>query len=211
MKKTILTILCAVALIVGLPGCGGCSKAPKIDDVFDRVVELTEEARQLNTAFYGAGLPTYDKESPIYRDVYDADMSTYKQDYSIVDPRCGLGSVAELKEAAEKVYSPELLKMQVYPAVFDGLTATIGGASAIAVARYQEEGGNLYCLDSAKEETRAELVFDYGTMKIIRPSNAKRVLLTVDAWEVGKPEEKFSYRLILANVDGIWYLDNLTV
>ena len=48
-------------------------------------------------------------------------------------------------------------------------------------------------------------------MKIIRPSNAKRVLLTVDAWEVGKPEEKFSYRLILANVDGVWYLDKLTV
>lgn len=211
MKKTILTILCAVALTVGLSGCGGCSKAPKIDDVFDRVVELTEAARRLNVAFYGAGLPTYDKESPIYRDVYDADMSTYKQNYSIVDPRCGLGSVAELKEAAEKVYSPELLEKQVYPAVFDGLTATIGGASSIAVARYQEEGGNLYCLDSAKESERAELVFDFGTMKIIKPSNAKRALLTMDAWEVGKPDEKFTYRMVLANVDGVWYLDKLTV
>lgn len=211
MKKTILTILCAVALTVGLSGCGGCSKAPKIDDVFDRVVELTEEARRLNSAFYGTGLPTYDKESPIYRDVYDADMSTYKQNYSIVDPRCGLGSVAELKEAAEKVYSPDLLEKQVYPAVFDGLTAFIGGTASVAPARYQEEGGNLYCLDSAKESERAELVFDFGTMKIIKPSNAKRVLLTMDAWEVGKPDEKFTYRMVLANVDGVWYLDKLTV
>ncbi len=211
MKKKILSILCAVALIAGLSGCGGCSKAPKKEELFDRVVELTEQARRLNVAFYGAGLPTYDKESPIYRGVYEADSSVYKQNYSIVDPRCGLGSVAELKEAAEKVYSRDLLEQQVYPAVFDGLTASIGGTSSVAVARYQEDGGNFYCLDSAKEDARAELVFDFGTMKVIKPSNAKRVLLTMDAWEVGKPEAKFSYRMVLANIDGTWYLDKLTV
>lgn len=203
--------MCGAILLGSLAGCGGCSSAPKKEEIIDRVVELTEEARWLNVAFYGAGLPTYDKESPIYRDVYDADMSTYKQNYSIVDPRCGLGSVAELKEAAERVYSPDLLEKQVYPAVFDGLTAAIGGNTSVEPARYQEEGGNLYCLDSAKESARTELVFDFGTAKIIKPSNAKRVLLTVDAWEVGKSEEKFTYRMVLANVDGVWYLDKLTV
>ena len=211
MKKIIGMIMSGVILLGSLAGCGGCSRAPKEEEIIDRVVELTENARWLNVAFYGAGLPTYDKSLPIYRDLYDADTSAYRNDYSIVDPRCGVGSVEELKAAAEKVYSPELLEKQVYPAVFDGLTATLGGTAAIAVARYQEENGNLYCLDSAKSDARAELVFDFGTMKIIKPSNAERVLLTMDAWEVGKPDEKIRYRMVLAKVDGVWYLDKLTV
>ena len=48
-------------------------------------------------------------------------------------------------------------------------------------------------------------------MKVVRPSNATRVILSMDAWEEGKPDARFSYRLTIAKVDGVWLLDKLTV
>lgn len=213
MNKRLIAILaCGVLLFLCLFGCGcGCSRAPELEEIYDRAVELVENSRRLNVIFYGAGLPVYNKESAIYRDVYNEDASAYKQEYSIVDPRCGFVSVDALKEAAEQVWSPELLEKQVYPAAFDGLTASIGSVSSIAAARFQEDGGNLYCLDGVVENAPAQLIFDYSTMKIVRPSNATRVILSMDAWEEGKPDERFSYRLTLAKVNGVWLLDKLTV
>lgn len=210
-KRVVGFLLCAVLLLLCLAGCGGCSSAPELDEIYDRVVELVEDSRRLNAIFYGAGLPVYDKNSEIYRALYEEDSSSYKQEYSIVDPRCGFVSVDSLKEAAEKVWSPELLEKQVYPAAFDGLTASIGSVSSIAAARFQEDGGNLYCLDGVADHAPTQLIFDYSTMKIIRPSNATRVILSMDAWEEDKPDAKFSYRLTITLSDGVWLLDKLTV
>lgn len=210
-KRLVGSLLCAVLLFLCLAGCGSCSSAPELDEIYDRVVELVEDSRRLNAIFYGAGLPVYDKDSEIYRSLYEEDSSSYKQEYSIVDPRCGFVSVDSLKEAAEKVWSPELLEKQVYPAAFDGLTAFIGSVSSIAAARFQEDGDNLYCLDGVAENAPAPLIFDYSTMKIIRPSNATRVILSMDAWEEGKPDAKFSYRLTITLSGGVWLLDKLTV
>lgn len=211
MKRTVSAALFAVILLLALSGCGSCSRAPELEEIYDRAVELVEGSRRLTAIFYGAGLPTYDKASPINQDLYAADSSAYTQKYSIVDPRCGFSSVDALKEAAEQVWSPELLEQQVYPAAFDGLTAAIGGASTVAPARFQEEGGNLYCLDGVAESAPKPLIFDYSTMQIVRPSNATRVLLSLDAWEEDSPDARFSYRLTLVLSNGVWLLDKLTV
>lgn len=212
MKRWICILLIAVGVVLPLAGCGGCSsRAPALEEVYDRVVELVEKSYRLNTVFYGAGLPVYDKSSPVYAEFYANNTSAYVREYSVVDPRCGFFSVESLKEAAAEVWSPDLLEEQVYPAAFDGLMAVIGTASATAPARFQEDSENLYCLDTAKEEARVALIFDYATMKIVKPSNATRVLLTMDAWEENKPEARFSFRLTIVNVDGVWLLDKLTV
>lgn len=212
MRRVISLLLCAVVLLLSLAGCGGCgSRAPELEEIYDRVVELVEASYRLNTAFYGAGLPVYDKSSPVYNELYGNLSSTYQKEYSVVDVRCGILSVDMLKAEAEKVYSPEVLERQIYPAAFDGLVASIGGVASIASARYQEDADYLYCIDSARDEAREVLIFDYSTMQIIRPSNAQRVLLTMDAWEIGKPDAVFSYRLTIVNVDGVWLLDKVTV
>ena len=209
-KRIVSALLCAV-LLLSLCGCGGCGGAPELAEIYDRTVELVEGSRRLSVIFYGAGLPVYDKESVIYRDLYADDTSAYAKNYSIVDPRCGYLSVDALKAAAAEYWSPELLEKQVYPAAFDGLSATIGGSSSIAPARFQENGDRLYCLDGVAENAPAQLIFDYSTLAVIRPSNAHRVLLTLDAWELGKPETKFAYRLTLVNVDGTWLLDKVVI
>lgn len=212
MKKRIVALVTSmVILCLSFVGCGGCSRAPELETVYDRVVELVEGSRRLNAIFYGAGLPVYDKTSVIYRDIYSADASAYTEEYSIVDPRCGFVSISALKEEAEQYWSPELLEKQVYPAAFDGLSAVIGGVSGISAARFQEEGGNLYCIDGAAESDLTPLIFDYSTMRIVKPSNATRILVSMDAWEEDTPNESFSYRLTLVLVDGVWLLDKLTV
>lgn len=212
MKRWICLLLTVAGVMLPLAGCGGCSsRAPELEEIYDRVVELVEESYRLNTVFYGAGLPVYDKNAPVYADFYANNTSVYVDEYSVVDPRCGFFSVESLKEAAEAVWSPDLLEKQVYPAAFDGLMAAIGTVTATAPARFQEDGENLYCLDAAKEEARTALIFNYATMKIVKPSNATRVLLTMDAWEENEPEKTFSFRLTIVNVDGVWLLDKLTV
>lgn len=209
-KRCLCLLLCAVLLLC-LAGCGGCSRAPELEEIYDRTVELVEGSRRLSAIFYGAGLPVYDKQSVIYRDLYESDTSAYRAQYSIVDPRCGYVSVDALKEAAAKVWSPGLLKEQVFPAAFDGLSASIGGQSSIAPARFQEDGDRLYCLDGLADSAPSQLIFDFSTLKIIRPSNATRVLLTLDCWEAGKPESKTLYRLTLVNTSGTWLLDKVVI
>ena len=42
-----------------------CSKKPKIDEVYDRFTYLIKESEELNTLFFGAGLPVYEKNSTL--------------------------------------------------------------------------------------------------------------------------------------------------
>lgn len=210
-KRRLCLLLCAVLLFPCFGGCGGCSRAPELEEIYDRTVELVEGSRRMSVIFYGAGLPVYDRQSAIYRDLYDSDTSAYRTQYSIVDPRCGYVSVDALKAAAAEVWSPGLLEKQVFPAAFDGLSASIGGQSSIAPARFQEDGNRLYCLDGLPDRAPSQLIFDFSTLKIIRPSNATRVLLTLDCWEVDKPQSKFLYRLTLVNSSGTWLLDKVVI
>ena len=99
-KRRLCLLLCAVLLLLCLGGCGGCSRAPELEEIYDRTVELVEGSRRMSVIFYGAGLPVYDRQSAIYRDLYDSDTSAYRTQYSIVDPRCGYVSVDALKAAA---------------------------------------------------------------------------------------------------------------
>ncbi len=209
MKKVLLKAVGVLVLIATLLPCVGCrNKAPELDEIYDRAVELVTDARELNNIFYGSGLPTYDKNSVLYQDIYDNDTSAYKSEYSIVVERCEYRSVEELKEKAETVWSAELLEEQVYPMAFDGLTATVGTITSVSPARFQEDNGNFYCLDGL--ENLKALIFDFSTMKIVNPSNATRVFITLDAREEGT-EESFSYRLVLTKENGVWLLDKLTV
>ena len=215
MKK-LYSIFVAVLILCGvLLGTTGCAnRAPKLEEIYDRVVELIEDSYELNEIFFGEGLPYYDRELPVYESLY-SDFTTigYTKDYNIVSAKAKYHSVDEIKRAAEEVYSSALLEETVYPSIFDGLMQqNAGSGSTYLQARYIEDNNDLYILresDDAHHPT--PLIFDYATMKIIRPSNASRVILTLNAWEHDSPDNVFEMRLTLANEDGVWLLDKLTV
>lgn len=210
--KIIASVMILVGIILGATGCA--NRAPKLEEIYDRVVELIERSYEFNEIFFGDGLPYYDRNLPVYESLYsDYTKEGYVNDYHIVSSNAKYRSIEEIKSAAEEVYSAALLQQAVYPSVFDGLmTQNAGSGSTYLQARYIQDNTDLYILmesDDAYHPT--PLIYDYATMKIIRPSNASRVLISINAWEESSPDTVFEMQLSLANQDGVWLLDKLTV
>lgn len=209
-------MLC-VSLLCGALSLFGCSsRAPKLEEIYDRLVELVEESYELNVVLYGAGLPYYNRELTVYRSLYqDYSTVSYTKDYNIVSSLAKFRSTEEIKWAAEQVYSPQLLQEAVYPNVFEGLYLSgMGTGGKLTRARYLDGNEDFYIAcetDSGEKKTVTPLIYDYASAKIIQPSNAERVYLTLNAWEEDAPDSPMSVRLSLVLVDGVWYLDKLTV
>lgn len=215
MKKGLCILLCT-SLICGVLSLFGCSsRAPKLEEIYDRFVELVEASYELNAVLYGAGLPYCDRELPVYQSLYqDYSTVSYTKDYNIVSSSAKFQSTEEIKWAAEQVYSPQLLQEAVYPNVFEGLYLSgVGSGGKLAKARYLDGNEDFYIARETDGESTSvtPLIYDYASAKIIQPSNAERVYLTVNAWEEDAPDSPMSVRLSLVSVDGAWYLDKLTV
>lgn len=214
MKRILCFALSSITLlsILFFPSCA--SKAPKMEEIYDRVVELVEGSYELNVIFYGEGLPYYDRNLSVYESLYqDYSIESYTKDYHIVSSHAKYRSVDAIKMAAEKVYSSELLENVIYPNAFTGLLVSgVGSNVQYSNARYLDDGQNLYIYAGEDRNSfPTPLVYDYATMKIIKPSNAERVLISITAWEENKPDSPMTTRLALVLVDGEWFLDKLTV
>ncbi len=212
MKK-IISLLLALLMLLPCLLLGGCAgRKPKLDEIYDRVVFLIEASYELNVIFYGEGLPYYDRNLPIYESLYNNyETQQYTRTHNIVSSQAKYLSIEEIKYAAEQVYTKELLEQTVYPAAFDGLMVMSGGKSEYSPARYLQSNEDLYILNKESEYKLTPLVYDYGSMKIIRPSNGESVLISITVWEEGKPDSAYKTEIKLAKVDGVWYLDKLTV
>lgn len=215
MKKRILTLALTLCLLAGVAGSlGGCSLgAPKIEQIYDRVVELVEGANALNTVFYGAGFPVYEEDSTyaefshLYYNVGET------AGYEVVTPYAAFTSVEAIKAAAEQIFSNEYLETVLYPAAFDGyaIDDSVGG-SAFAYARYLEANDWIYRSKTDTNYLRSGMrVYDYSTMKIVAPSNGKACFVSIESWLPETPEviSTDPIRLVLQD-DGEWYLDSFT-
>ena len=123
-----------------------------------------------------------------------------------VCPVCGVDTFIELDEAAEKVYSEDYLE-GIYQVAFEG----VGGSSyGIKMARFYTEGGLLRQYNQLESYIDAHRVYDYDTLKIIRPSNDEFMNITVDTHLEGEEEIlKVTLRFVKGE-DGEWYLDSPT-
>lgn len=219
MKKRIcmLVALALAMLMVGCSGCAGCSacsKAPELDEVYDRIVELIEASKEVNTVLYGAGLPVYEIDSKYakHHQIYgDEDDSTAGISYEYVTEFAKFQSEGEIKDAAEKVYSADCLA-PFYSSVFDGLAISDSqNGMVVAKARYDsgsEQFGQLVNMENGLTGMR---IYDYSTIQIINPSNAQIFRITVDTWMESTPEqiEEVILSFTLAE-DGQWYLNTFT-
>lgn len=214
MKKFLILLL-TVCLLLGTASVfSACSsRPPKVEQIYDRVVELVEASYELNTLFYGEGLPVYEEDS-----LYAQFSHLYygfenAGEYEMVTAYAKFMAVEEIKEKAEKVYSTALLESAIYPMCFDGFAAENGSGGALVLhARYYEDEEWLY--ESTEAETYANKmrIYDYSTMRIIAPSNAKACLVEMQSWYEDSPQkvEPDVLRLVLQE-DGNWYLDSVTV
>ena len=215
MKKRIVTLLVSLCLLIGgvLGGFTGCSRPPKVEDIYDRVVSLIEASYELNTVFYGAGLPVHEADSVYAEYTHMYYGFSLADNYEIVTDQSKFLSIDEIKIAAEKVYSKAYLEEVLYPTAFDGYAVEDGSGSAtVAYSRYQEDAAGLYHSIKGEDYLKGDVrVYDYSTMKVISPSNGDACTLKIDSFLLSNPDLIFSDTIrLVCQEDGLWYLDSFT-
>ena len=213
MKKRILILLLTLCVMLsGMATFTSCSRAPAVEEIYDRVVELVEASYDLNTVFYGAGLPVYKTDSEYAEFTHMYYGFAQKGSYEYVMPRAQFLSEEQIRTAAEKVYSKDYLENVIYPAAFVGYAINDGmGDAAFAYARYMQENDSFY--QSTQDESYIDgmRVYDYSTMQVVKPSKADACYVTMLSWLEDQPETVTSVRLrLVLQDDGMWYLDSFT-
>ena len=207
MRKKLICKCSAFALCVALL-CSvlcltSCSKKPKVEDVYDRFVYLIEESRELNTIFFGAGVPVYEQGSLISdrREIY---FGYTKSNFDIVMENSKYDSIESIKKKAESVYSTNYLNA-IYETAFDGVLYD-GGSFLRFYSEgdtfYQNAGINIYELENR--------IYDYSTMKIVKPSNEERVNVQIESYVASNPDARRTITIAFQNENGDWYLDGPT-
>lgn len=201
-KAVAFTAFLLVALMtVSFVSCS--SEPPRIEEVKDRFIYLIEESKELNTIFFGAGLPLY---------VRGEDLTERKGVY-MTDDLAGYERISEfseyysaeaIKEEAKKVYSTGYLNA-IYETAFDGVLVGNTGA----YLRFYDDGKWFYQNINATDFGIEERIYDYSTMEMIMPSDATHINLSIDSYSLPR---KIKTTVILSFVyeNGNWYLDSPT-
>ena len=113
-------------------------------------------------------------------------------------------TVNDIKTAAEKVYSASYL-MSIYETMFVGYMES--GMTDMIHARYYDGADGLMILKDADVWVTAKRIYDYDSMKIVRPSNGKQITVEMDTHLEGESEH-LTVRLSFVLQDGEWYLNS---
>lgn len=185
-------------------------RAPEVEEIYDRVVELVEGSQELNTIFYGAGLPTYSEERAAaeFSDRYKSSGCPYG--YELLSSSSHYISEPQIRDAAEKIYSRDFLENVVYTQAFVGYAVEDGiGGAVFAPARFLDDGTDLFVSLSGENHLKNGIrIFDYSTMEVVSPSNASKCYVRMDSYLASDPSNRISARLTLVKQDGQWYLDS---
>ncbi len=214
MKRVVLLVLTCALLLGGMTAFSSCKRAPKIDDIRAELIALIEASYEINTIFFGAGLPVYDRSDVIYSDLYNVYASSqYVNSYDVVSLHAKYSSINEIKAAASLVYSPELLEESLFVTGFVGYALTDAtGKFASAPALFVEDGNYLYQSREHENKLRnGQKVFDYSTMQIVRPSGRDAIFVSVSCFYANDPATPLSARLRFVRTSAGWRLDSYTV
>ena len=208
-KKFIAGALAVVVLVVSCVLLFQHNTAPKIEDIYNRMVYLIESSQEVNALIYGCGVPVWEDDSEYVEFMHVYYGLEPARNYEIVMPNAKYLSVQQMKESIEQIYSKEYLDEVIYRSIFDGYAIEDGiGGSVIGVARYYEEGNYLWQSKDFKTFYTGMRVYDYSTMQVRSLGKPNRCVVTIDSWLEDTPEEVETIEILIAFQDGEWYLDN---
>ncbi len=203
MKRTLLALLAALTLLLtALTGCRE-SDPPALEDIYDEAVALIEASYAVNDAIFGYGLPVWpiDSELASLTGVYrDSDSAAYER----VTDRTPYRSAGELRDAMAEVYSADYVA-SLSETLFDGF---VMGSTVVRARLFEDEDG-MYQSASHEPLVTQQRVYDYATMRVVKPSNAHFVTIELDSHLPGE-QETLTVRLSLILEDGGWRLDTPT-
>lgn len=211
MKKTICLLLSLVCLALSCFSFSGCATPPAVEDIYDRVVELIEASYEVNTVFYGPGLPVYEtnsKYAQVRRMYYNFDKLG---SYEFVTEYAKFMGEEEIMLAAEKVYSAGFLNDVLAMAAFTGYASNDGaGGVDYMYARYLEDETWFYQSTADNTHYTAMRVYDYSTMQVLSLGRSDACKISMDSWLEDSPEQVETVELSLLLQDGEWYLDSFS-
>ncbi len=208
-KKFIAGVLAVVVLVVSCVLLFQHNSAPRVEDIYDRMVYLIESSQEVNALIYGCGVPVWEDDSEYVEFMHVYYGLEPAKHYEIVMPNAKYLSVNQMKEAIEKIYSKEYLDDVIYRSIFDGYAIEDGiGGSVVGVARYYEEGVYLWQSKEFKTFYTGMRVYDYSTMQIRSLGKTDRCVVTIDSWLEDSPNQIETVEILIALQDGQWYLDN---
>ena len=208
-KKLIAASLAIVILVVSGVLLFQHNNAPKIEDVYDRMVYLIEASQEVNALIYGCGVPVWEDDSEYVEFMHVYYGLDPARDYEIVMPNAKYLSVQQMKEAIEEIYTKEYLDEVIYRSIFDGYAIENGaGGAVVGVARYYEEGAYLWQSKDFKTYYTGMRVYDYSTMQVRSLGKTDRCVITVNSWLEDTPDQIETVEILIALQDGEWYLDN---
>ena len=188
-------------------------KSYKDDYIYLSVVTFPIEGKEAFYADAEKSLYAYVVEGyaePEYEFFYTAADPEY---YDYVRGDCKYSSVAEIKAAAEKVYSKEYLDA-LYETMFVGSVSDneYVEATGARYIEYADDEGNISLMMANDmtvfiTETRQ---YDFSTAKIVKPSNADYVTIEIESYLPSKPEARLTVKLSMILQDGEWMLDSAT-
>ncbi|MBQ9784391.1 MAG: hypothetical protein IJW29_10070 [Clostridia bacterium] len=209
MKKIISVLLLLATLALSCSMLTSCA-APKVEEIYDRVVYLIEGSYEVNTMLYGDGLPVYraDSEYAAIKHIYFDFANTGTYEYVTEQAKCFTFDM--IKAKARKVYSEACLEA-LFEYCFTGYATNDGsGNMVIDRARYLEDNSWIY-QSTAENNFACEMRFyDYSTMKVHSLGRRDACSVTMDSWLVSNPDKIENVEIYLVLQDGEWFLDSVT-
>lgn len=209
MKKIISLTIALVLAALTLAACGVDYTEAEIKKV---ARTLIEKSYDVNEIFFGRGLPVdedYDDLENYLQgaaDIDAEDLDVAAVQYVGVDPDSGYDSDADLKAAAEAVYTKEYCEDVFVPA-FEGVTDEDTGT--LRYARFMVNVYDTLCERKDIVEEGPELLrtYDLDTIEV-QEMKAGRCKITVDA-VLGDGKTR-AVRLFLVKEERGWRLDTPT-
>lgn len=216
MHKPVKLLQCGIlamilVLCMTMSACSGTKSAPALSEVYDEFVALIEASHQLNVVLYGHGLPVYE-----YKSALATHNSMYVFDYygerEYVSPYAKFVSEQSIRDAAGKVYSARYTE-SVMGMMFVGATLGEDTGTAIA-ARYSQDESWFYQNRLYEPVVTNMRVYDYASMKIVKPSSQNYVNVEIDSYAPGQGWMTFTLSFIHEEIDDsgtrAWRLDSPT-
>jgi len=206
MKKILSFMLALLMLALPVSQMASCSPPP-LEEVYDRLVWLIENSRPVNEIVYGDGLVSMQDLSgeeleydswfeglDKYAYYYEIPASYRDEDGNLIEQ---FSSIAQIKEAVEKVYSDKYVE-EIYDYIFtddfaggkrakyleidygkdEDSDETLSGGEEIKKTFCKYHGNTKNYITSEKPHT----VYKYDTMKIIDPSTDTYIVISIQGY-----------------------------
>lgn len=201
--KLFPALLALLLLLTSLPSCGK-GAAPELTEALrGQLIQVIEDAVDVNTVIFGAGLPVYERggeEDTRIRRYYGVNDNGTE----FVSVYARYTSVEQIKQAMASVYSQSYAE-SLYETLFTGYAT--GTSSAILPARFSEDDNWLYQSRKVEPIVSGTRFFDYDSMELTSGSSSAYLRVSIRS-KADRPDASWhTSHLSFTYENGRWLLD----